>query len=112
MPAKWDATFPRTATTASQSRVSQPPRETLAKHRPASVQNRQIRASRVTIERDAQRDTPFDTHTETVAVSADSHRAMKGGGPSGAGGASGTAACVAGGLPGSTTTRVPILTRL
>jgi class 3 adenylate cyclase len=56
-----------------------------------------------------------------------SHRAMtKGGGPSGAivtdpplgdtgapaGGAIGTAASVAGGLPGSTTTRVPILTRL
>src|SRR5438552_7839981 len=64
MPAEWDATLPRTATPASQSRVSQPPRETLAKHRPASVHNRQIRASRVTIERDAQRDTPFGTHTE------------------------------------------------
>ena len=38
--------------------------ETLAKHRPASVHNRQIRASRVTIERDAQRDAPFGTHTE------------------------------------------------
>src|SRR5438445_12991273 len=70
MPAKWDATFPRTATTASQSRVSQPPRETLAKHRPASVHNRQIRASRVTIERDAQRDTPFGTHRTVMETRA------------------------------------------
>src|SRR5438477_10135281 len=36
----------------------------LLKHRPASVHNRQIRAAWVTIERDAQRDTPFGTHTE------------------------------------------------
>ena len=62
-----------------------------------------------------------------VNRAADTHRAIaEGGGPSGAtatgpplgcadapaGATSGTAACVAGGLPGSTTTRVPIFTRL